>query len=272
MRRASASRASHSSRTTASWRRERTACSPEVRRHGSAGGGGGGVVATCSNSCWAHSSLPCAARRSASASRSSRGPRRRGPRTSTRVRAAAGSTSRRPSAPWPAAGPAVLDDRAEAHARQPRDPRPQFGVEQGARVHAQLRQAGRSWSQRAAPTHTPAAPHRGRTGPAGRRGRSGRCRPPRGAAARGRRAARTGSPTRVRRRRRRGPVPAANAATTCASAASSATTGGRRRRGRQQRQLRFGDLFLLLRRRVRHRTTVRDRWCAQVTGSHLRAG
>ncbi len=65
------SRVCHSSRTTASCRRLRTLCIPDVRRQGSLRGSAGGADAIASNSCRAHSSFPCRSSSFSSASRRS---------------------------------------------------------------------------------------------------------------------------------------------------------------------------------------------------------
>ena len=227
---ASASRASHSSRTTAEPRR--LADLVHARRCAATGrpGGAGPVKrASASNSCSAHSSLPCSLEVGRDARRAARrAPRRRAPRSAATARAAAGSTSRPPSAPWPGSARVVLDDRRRARPGRARRAgrRARCRTAGVGRMPTSARQ-GRSWVA-ACSTHS-ASPRASASGDevgAGDRVDRARCRRPRGAAGRGRRAGRSGSPRPARRRRRParargdGPRPPAT------SRRSSTTTSG----------------------------------------------
>jgi hypothetical protein len=139
------------------------------------------------------------------APRAARGaPRRRARRTPATARAAAGSTSRRPSAPCFIRKPSMgLDQRGQADARVAEQPPGELGVEQRGRVQADLGEAGEVLGggvqdPLGAVERLLQRGQRGRTGS----GRSARCRRPRGAAGSGRRGPSSGSPTHARRRSR----------------------------------------------------------------------
>ncbi len=103
---ASCSRVCHSSRTTASWRRLRTRCMPDVRRQGSVRGGGGVKPGQGGELLLGPLQLALLAPAARARRRAGRpGPRRPARRTAARARAAGAWTSPPPSAPWPGGRP-----------------------------------------------------------------------------------------------------------------------------------------------------------------------
>ena len=136
------SRAYQSPRTTAWARRERSLCTPEVRRHGSTRGAGGPAAATAANSSRAQPSLPCPCRSAARASRTleqelhvQRGvgePRRRhGPGRPVDRRVLLGQPD----------AEVVLGDGGQADPGQPGQACAQLGVEHRPGPQAELGQA-----------------------------------------------------------------------------------------------------------------------------------
>ena len=136
-----------------------------------------------------------------------------------RARAAAGSTSRRRSAPWPSGSPAASRRAWPARRGGGRagDRRARCRRVGSGRDRARSCTAGPGW-RRAGSTRCPRGPPA--TAPASRRrwGRPGPCWRPRGAAGSGRRGPSSGSPRRARRRSRPARLPAARASQNSASA------------------------------------------------------
>ena len=230
-RRAIASRASQSARTTASWRRRRTRCRPEVRRHGSirgSGAGGGrdrrellprplGLALLDQDGVQRVAQLDQHLDVQRGVPQPGRGQRTGGP--------VGGSVPLLQGQPEH-----LLDQRAQPDPRVAGEPAGQLGVEQpaSAACRSPRGRAGPGWP-RAGPTPRRRARRRGCSGPGSRPGRPARCRRRPGAAGPGRRAGRTGSRRPARRRRR--PVRSLRRSPPRSWPASS---GRRPRRGRRR--------------------------------------
>ena len=167
--RATASRRSHRSRTTASCRRLRTLCKPDVRRHGSTWGGGGGGGDHRGELLLGPLRLPCRRGRRPARRAARPGPPRRARRSAATARAAARVDQSAAEWPFSRTEPEhLLDDRPRPTFREPGEPPASSVSKSRAGAMPSSRRQGRS-CEAACSTHSSsamAAPSADRSGSA----------------------------------------------------------------------------------------------------------